>query len=123
VGVGYAPIRRPSQCLDIYNRVRVQHPDISVATVYRNLGILTESGQVQIVGNSNQKEIYDARTDSHAHFICRTCGQIFDLEGFGPADAVKIQQLSGHRVTEQRLTLYGMCRDCCEMQAKENIIQ
>ena len=109
--------------LDIYNRVRADHPDISVATVYRNLGILTESGQVQIVGHSSQKEIYDARTDSHAHFVCRSCGQIFDLEGIGPSDAVKNLEASGHRVSEQRLTLYGLCRDCLEKHAKETHVQ
>lgn len=109
--------------LDIYNRVRTAHPDISVATVYRNLGILTETGQVQIVGHSSQKEIYDARTDSHAHFVCRSCGQIFDIEGIGHSEAESTLIAAGHQVTEQRLTLYGYCRDCREQQAKGSRIQ
>ena len=109
--------------LDIYNRVRAEHPAISVATVYRNLSILTETGHVQVVGHNSQKEIYDARTDSHAHFICRSCGRIVDVEGFVLAGVQKSLEARGHQVTDHRLTLFGYCGNCLELQAKETQIQ
>jgi Fur family peroxide stress response transcriptional regulator len=100
--------------LDIYNKVRAEHPDISVATVYRNLGILAEDGQIQAIGSCQQKEVYDIRTDIHAHFICQNCGLVFDVEvdAAACADLTATLQAAGHQVNEKRITWYGICRDC-----------
>lgn len=97
---------------DVYNLIKVAHPDISIATVYRNLNILVETGQVQIVGHSSQKEIYDARTDSHAHFFCRQCGLIEDIAADPDVQAVALLEAAGYHVTDSRLSLMGICAAC-----------
>ena len=102
---------------DIYEKIRRAHPEISVATVYRNLNILVEAGLVQVVGHTSQKEIYDARTDSHAHFICRGCGRIIDIEDLDHTPVVARLAAAGHRVTEAKTTLYGLCVTCIDHQA------
>ncbi|MDD2534630.1 MAG: transcriptional repressor [Eubacteriales bacterium] len=101
----------------IYQKIKDQHPDISVATVYRNLNILLESGFVQIVGHSSQKEIYDARTDVHAHFICRDCGLIEDIEVEPDQRAIQLLQARGHQITSNRISLLGRCPTCAQNKA------
>jgi Fur family peroxide stress response transcriptional regulator len=100
-----------------YEQIRVNHPEISIATVYRNLNILLETGLIKVVGNSSQLEIYDARTDLHAHFICRQCGSIIDVEDDFDARLIKSLEKAGHQVQESRLTLFGICANCrkCEV--------
>ncbi len=98
----------------ILEQIRIQHPEISVATVYRNLNILVENDLVQVVGHSSQMEIYDARTDAHAHFVCRNCGKIFDVEEVPDGRAISSLERAGHHVFETRLTLFGQCSECSQ---------
>lgn len=102
---------------DTYEQIRADHPEISVATVYRNLNVLMESGLVQVVSHTSQKEIYDARTDSHAHFICRECGQIFDIEESYSLTMARQIELSGHQVDEIKSTVFGCCAPCRVQQS------
>ena len=50
----------------IYNRLKPEYPDLSLGTVYRNLAMFLEEGQVISVGTVDGQERYDARTDFHA---------------------------------------------------------
>ena len=70
----------------IYNRLKPEYPDLSLGTVYRNLAMFLEEGQVISVGTVDGQERYDARTDFHAHLVCRRCRCVTDIE---PTDEVK----------------------------------
>ena len=106
---------------NIFERVRAQHPEISIATVYRNLNILMESGLVQVVGHSSQLEIYDARTDEHAHFVCRQCGKIIDVEELPDSRIITTLEKAGHKVLESKLTLFGLCKECSKLSESERV--
>ncbi len=98
--------------MDIHLMIRQSNPEVSLATVYRNLGILLETGQIRMVGGLMQHELYDARLDAHAHFFCQTCGQIMDVEdGIDPAALARLQQ-QGYLVRESRANYYGQCKNC-----------
>ncbi len=97
---------------DIYSLIKKDHPDISIATVYRNLNILVESGLVHIVGHTSQKELYDARTDEHAHFMCVNCGSIEDIDAQANPEAIASLRSKGHEVLAQRVSLMGTCATC-----------
>ena len=63
----------------VYEKAREIIPDISLGTVYRNLGQLAESGDLITIETAEGVVHYDARTSFHAHFICEKCGKITDL--------------------------------------------
>lgn len=63
----------------IFQTLREDDPKISLGTVYRNLGLLTELGQIQKISCGDGTERYDACMDPHYHFICNHCGKIIDL--------------------------------------------
>lgn len=100
----------------IHDLIRQSHPDVSLATVYRNLGILIETGQIRVVGTEDQRELYDANLTAHAHFICRSCRRIIDVEdSFDPAAITRLIQ-SGFAIEESRVVHYGLCAECQQEQ-------
>ena len=86
-------------------------PSLGLATVYRNVKILTEEGwlcEVELPGGSLRYEL--AERPHHHHFLCRSCGQAFDvhqcpeeIEGLAP---------EGFEVDDHELILFGRCAAC-----------
>lgn len=64
----------------LYGLLKAEYPELSLGTVYRNLSLLCDEGAVISVGRVDGHERYDARTDSHPHFVCRQCHRVIDLE-------------------------------------------
>ena len=63
----------------VHEMLREEHPDISLATIYRNLALFKSQGLIQSVGTVNGSERFDADTRPHVHFICTACGAVIDL--------------------------------------------
>jgi Fur family peroxide stress response transcriptional regulator len=63
----------------VYDKVKRQVPDLSLATVYRNITQFREEGEVISVGVKNGEECFDGRVEPHPHFVCEVCGDILDL--------------------------------------------
>ena len=64
----------------VYMNVRNEHPNISLGTVYRNLSLLADLGEIQRLRFGDGVDHYDADTSEHYHFICTKCGSIIDLK-------------------------------------------
>ena len=58
----------------LYQMLQQENPDISLATVYRNLALFKSQGLIISVGNVNGVERFDGNTVPHVHFICTDCG-------------------------------------------------
>ncbi len=63
----------------VYNAIKADMPTITLATVYRNLNLLAESGEILRL-EINKEFHYDAYCNSHQHFVCENTGKIYDLE-------------------------------------------
>lgn len=98
----------------VYQMLQADHPDISLATVYRNLSLFKNQGIIASLGTVNGIERFDANTASHVHFICNKCSAVLDLEQMDvPETLCKIAaQCSGCSVDTCQLTFSGTCRDC-----------
>ena len=90
------------------------HPDISQATVYRNLALFKKQGLIISVGTVNGAERFDANTASHVHFFCTGCDSVLDLPQIEvPAVlSAETEQLSGCKVNSCHLTMTGLCSRC-----------
>ena len=58
----------------IYARVRAQDPKVSLGTVYRNLNLLCENGQLLKVPIPGSSDRFDHTLGDHAHAYCTQCG-------------------------------------------------
>ena len=95
----------------IFQAVRLELPDVSRGTVYRNLQKLVADGRAQLVQLSNRSARYDGRVDCHDHFVCSACALVIDVGPPGASRGVR-RRIAGHRVGSHTLTYFGICRDC-----------
>jgi Fur family ferric uptake transcriptional regulator len=96
----------------VYRRVRRRLPRVSLATVYRNLRMLTAEGFLAERADEGGMR-FDGNTGPHDHFTCLTCGRIYDVPA--PAERGARRRLPvrpGFEVLDQRTEYYGRCGAC-----------
>ncbi len=97
----------------LYNEMKKEFPNISLATVYRNLGFLLESKQIIRLDIGSGTEHYDADCSEHYHFVCHGCKQILDITLPPPVGLdEQAEQLNDISVDNHSLIFYGMCGKC-----------
>ena len=98
----------------IYAQLKPEHPDLSLGTVYRNLALFRESGEVVCVATVRGADRLDACTEPHAHFICEQCGAVLDVDV--PQDDLRsdLETRYGVRVQRSELLFRGVCSACRE---------
>ena len=98
----------------VYEMLQAEHPDISLATVYRNLSLFKNQGLITGVATVRGVERFDATTDPHVHFICSGCDAVIDLPQMEVPQTLcdSAAQSSGCQVDACRLTFTGTCRAC-----------
>lgn len=97
----------------VYKNVQMLNPHISLGTVYRNLTLLSESGEISRLHLGDGVDHFDADTSPHCHFICRQCGQVTDLENQGMEELIsKASAGFDGRITGCMAYFYGICRHC-----------
>ena len=97
----------------IFASIKEEIPNISLGTVYRNLALLVETGDVLKVGPDREgKERYDGHTHPHTHFFCEDCGKIEDISEI--FDAHPIEKTLHIKIHEANVTLKGVCSDCLQ---------
>ena len=101
----------------VYENVRTQMPDISLATVYRNLSLFKEQGLIRSLGTVNGVERFDGNTEPHVHFICTQCGGVQDLPEISVPEELNsaVARSSGGRVDNCQLSFTGICGECRKM--------
>ena len=99
----------------VYMNVRQQLPNISLGTVYRNLTLLADMGEILRLRVGDGVDHFDADTSEHGHFICNDCGSVLDLE-VDMKDAHTLMEKASHQfdglITSQITYFYGKCANC-----------
>ncbi len=89
--------------------------DLSLSTVYLNLGVLAGAGLVREFRGAAGQSMYDSNVSPHYHVVCRETGAILDVaapivEGKPLGRYLKdsIEAATGWIVDEPRLSLSGV---------------
>lgn len=98
---------------DLYGRVREKLPRISLGTVYRNLEILTELGEIQTIALAGNLKRFDGVARNHYHMRCLNCGNLVDapLEVIDSLERA-LQEKTEFRVLGHHLEFTGICPAC-----------
>ncbi len=64
----------------VYLHVKEEFPHISLGTVYRNLNLLADIGEIRKITTPDGGVRFDGRTMPHYHVVCDSCGAVVDLE-------------------------------------------
>lgn len=97
----------------LYFSLREQFPKISLATVYRNLGMLENSGKIRRLKSVDGADRFDADISNHDHFCCNTCGAFIDLpQELSLSNKEEIEKYLYAQVDFNTNTYYGKCNLC-----------
>ena len=98
---------------EIYEEIIKEHPTISKATIYRNLKVLSELGEIrrlEIPGNADR---YDHISRNHCHVKCKVCERVFDVDmDFVGGLESGIQDTHGFDFTGYDIIFHGVCPEC-----------
>lgn len=98
----------------VYSQLKPQYPDLSLATVYRNLAMFKHDGVIASAGTVNGLERFDYNTQSHAHFICNGCSAVLDVDEvtLPPSLTELVRQQLDAEVTDSSICFAGWCSKC-----------
>ena len=94
-------------------KLKPKNPRLSLGTVYRNLHVLAEMGELAEIHFGSGRDRFDARPGRHYHFICRRCGEILDIEmSVHPELEKEAQEAAGFQIESHSVEFHGLCRGC-----------
>ena len=107
---------------EVFMHVRRSLPNISLATVYRNLEVLASMGFITKLDLAGNQKRFDGNPDTHYHIRCVSCGRLADV----PHDAVtsfnyRHDAFDGFGGVSASVSFNGICENCRRIQEKEDI--
>ena len=98
---------------EVYDTIVQKHPNISRGTVYRNLNLLSASGEIRKVEMPSGADRFEHQSHEHYHARCVQCGRVFDVEMEFIADLEKsIKDTHGFEFTGHDIIFKGTCLEC-----------
>ncbi|HYZ15746.1 MAG TPA: Fur family transcriptional regulator [Candidatus Acidoferrum sp.] len=99
---------------DLLGQAKERQPEIGLATIHRALNQLNEHGLIaKVLVPGIESATYEPIAEQHAHFRCRECGTVSDVDYAVPKRTLaELAHRLGHRIDEEQLTLAGVCSAC-----------
>lgn len=103
----------------IYQHVKKIYPKISLGTVYRNLNLLAEQGEILKLSCGDGSDHFDACITPHNHFICTNCNCVVDLpmESIDHINTIASANFDGE-IQGHVTYFYGICNNCKKILKK-----
>lgn len=104
---------------EVYDTIVKKYPSISRGTVYRNLNLLSNMGEIRKVEMPSGADRFEHQCQEHYHARCVKCGRVFDVEMEFIADLEKnIKDTHGFEFTSHDIIFKGICHKCKHDQLK-----
>jgi len=97
---------------EIYKALKKRNPSLSKTTVYNFIDTLIEHHILQVLTISGKEHRYDFREDHHHHFLCKECGEIYDIDIPCPNIGKVINE--GYHIDEVHGYFKGICKACAQ---------
>lgn len=98
---------------EIYKMVRKRLPRISLGTVYRNLEILSASGEIQKLELGCSLKRFDGVAEDHYHIRCLDCDRVVDAPpGFDVCITHELSEYTDFKIIGHKLEFIGVCHAC-----------
>jgi Fur family ferric uptake transcriptional regulator len=111
---------RPLSPQEVLEAAQAAVPGVSQATVYRNLKLLLDGGEITSVTLPGDSPRYEpARHAHHHHFQCTECKRVFDVHQC-PGDLANLAP-KGFTVERHEITLYGRCDRCGPLRRRAGV--
>lgn len=94
----------------IFADLQKEIPTLSKTTVYNTLKLLVDAGMVRALSVGENETKYDIVTETHGHFKCNSCGEIYDFDI--SVESLASEELKGFRITDKNVYFRGLCAKC-----------
>lgn len=99
----------------VYHEIQNEIPNISLGTVYRNLSLLSERGEILRLACDGKVDRFDADTTPHYHFICKDCGCVKDINiPYEKEIDITANEVFDGRILAHSLLFEGYCKACAD---------
>ena len=99
----------------LHEIIKMKNPDsnIGIATVYRNLKVMSDTGKIKKISGLEDSEHFDHNTHNHYHFICNCCKKVYDIDADVAPEILKsVEQKTGFVISHHDIVFHGICKDC-----------
>jgi len=105
---------------DIFEAMKRDFPNLGIATVYRNLDLLTGHGKIVKIDVPGDSAHYDGNVEEHYHIICTKCGTIEDVWiDLDLEEHINLKKaIPGYKITGYRIAFRGICKKCKSKNTK-----
>ncbi len=100
---------------ELFAIIHKRNPEIGLATVHRNLSLLSECGLADEIKIGKQKTRYEQKfgQEHHDHLICLKCGRFIEVND----DKIerlqdKLAEANDFIPMRHKLEIYGTCNKC-----------
>lgn len=98
---------------EIHDDLRQRGESVGLATVYRTLQALADSGDVDVIVRDGETAYRQCSPSHHHHLVCRVCQSTVEVEAPDVerwASAIAGQH--GYREVTHTVEVYGVCPSC-----------
>ena len=98
---------------ELFHNVRRRIPNISLATIYRNLKQMAQAGIINEMRTTGSQRRYEGKADNHYHLMCVNCGRVDDAPV--PPDQhlqEAVDRTTGYTIIAHRIQFLGICPRC-----------
>ncbi len=97
----------------VFEKVRIEMPNVSLKTVYQTLNDLAELGEISALDLGTGSARFDPNVEeSHHHLVCRSCGKVRDVKADIPGLKVPAGTAQGFKVSSAEIVFRGLCHEC-----------
>ena len=106
----------------LYERIKKKLPRISLATVYRNLELLSDAGLIKKLEISSRQKRFDWDTSRHYHISCIRCRRIDNIDlNHSKYCKLRPEDSKGYTISGCRIEFFGLCPKCAKKkQGRQN---
>ena len=105
---------RPVSAQDLHARLRRSGASAGLATVYRTLQALADSGVLRTFQTPSGEVAYKVcEPGHHHHLICTRCGRVEEIPSCEVEEwAAGVAKRRGFAVSSHQADIYGVCASC-----------
>ena len=103
----------------IYSKTKKLLPNVSLATVYRNLNFLKKRKLITELDIAEQINRYEINKEDHDHFICNICKNIYDIKKY-PLKNRYLKKNGNYDIGRFDLKYFGICYKCQDKKSCVN---
>jgi Fur family peroxide stress response transcriptional regulator len=98
----------------LFVELKRDHPALSIATIYSTAQLLAQASMLRILSINNKKVYFDPDTRPHAHFMCKNCKKIIDVEVEFNLLAILKPDSGINSIDYSEIFHYGLCVKCAK---------